>query len=154
MFKEAITDKNRRLRIFTDTDCTEQLKVWYNDGAEMDHPESVSEFRLVYDLTDDAHCIIWRKKGAEKNTGEIYAHVGVDDGEDKCIIDRDGNRVNFSPKQAPTLVLNGVFERKHLVQLADNFMSRTKNIDQKLAKFIYEKLLAFPEDQFVSAPHK
>lgn len=153
MFKETITDKDRKLRVFTDTDCSEYLNVWYSDGNKMKQTDAISEIRLIYNVIDDAHCIIWKKKVTDGKTEEIYAHTGVDDGEDKFVIDGDGNKVRFSAKQAPTLVLNGVFEKKHLTALADDFLSRAKGIDKNLSKFVYDKLMAFPEKQFVLKPH-
>jgi hypothetical protein len=153
MFKESIIDTENRLRVFMDTDCTEQLKVWYVDGKKMNQPDAVCEFRLLYNVIYDPHCIAWRKKDVDGKPEEIYAHTAIDDGEDKSVFDVDGNRISFAFKQAPTLILDGVFERKNLQALADDFLKRSGYIDQKLAQFIYQKLLGFPEGQYVSKPH-
>lgn len=151
MLRETITDPQEKLRVFSDTDCTTHLRVWY-EGSDMSDTETIREFRLVYNALEDTHGIMWRKK-SEHGDHEVFAHIGIDDGEDKVLVDMDGESHRFACKQASQPVLNGVFEASDANALADDFMGRTPNMDQGVAQFVYQKLLAFPADQFVSRPH-
>lgn len=150
MFKETQVKKHEGLRIFLDTDCSENLLVWYAAGAAMKGAEGVREFRLVYNLLEDAHCIAWRKK----DEGEFFAHAGVDDGEGRSITFNGERAGGIMPKQSPVMVLNGVFEKKDLLEVAEDFLRRAEGVDAQLARFVYDKLLSFPKEQFVSEPHK
>lgn len=154
MFKETITDPEQRLRAFSDTDCTEHLKVWYADGSDMAETGDICEFRLTYNAINDSHGILWRKKDVEGEAKEIYAHVGIDDGEDKRCEDLYGKDHRMPFKQATRPVLDGVFEERDVKELAEDFLRRAANIDQKVARFVYEKILAFPKEQYVRSPHR
>lgn len=154
MFRETITDANEKLRVFMDTDCSEILKVWYVDGNNMKNTGAIREFRLIYNLLNDAHCLLWRRQAAGGKIEDMYAHTGIDDGEDKCVLDDDGQKTRFPFKQSPTIVLNGVFEKENLTEIAEDFLGRARHVDQELARFIHDKLLGFPEEQFVHKPHK
>ena len=153
MLKETITDPEQNLRVFSDMDCTTHLRVWYKHGAPLRGAHGIREFRLIYNALADPHGILWKHKD-DGGPHDVYAHIGVDDGEDKCCIDAQGVRHRMSVKQATQPVLNGVFEQTDSRSLAHDFLSRAAHIDQDVARFVFEKILAFPQDQYVSPPHE
>ena len=150
MFKETLRDPKQNLRAFMCTDCTTHLKVWYEDGADMTRAEDIREFRFTYNMLEDPHGIIWRKKEIDGKPDELYVHVAIDDGEDKSYCDAEGHRHTMPVKQAPIVVTDGIFEKKHIEALAEYFVDIAKDVEPDLVRFIHEKILAFPEDQFVS----
>jgi hypothetical protein len=154
MIKETISDPEKHMRVFSDTDCTTYLKVWYEEGADMKDAQRIREFHLVYNALQDAHSILWRRKQDNGQEREVFAHTGIDDGESKTLTDRQGNKVRFSIKQSMQPVLNGVFEERDVLALARDFLDRSPNIEYGVVKFIHDKLLAFPPEQFVHRPHE
>lgn len=152
MLKETITDPEQNLRVFSDMDCTTHLRVWYTPGAPLTGARNIREFRLIYNALKDTHGILWRHMDKEGDPHDVYAHIGVDDGEDKCCYDTEGERIRMPVKQATQPVLNGVFEQTDSQRLAEDFMKRAAGIDADVARFVYEKILAFPEAQYVSPP--
>ena len=153
MIKETITDAEQQLRVFSDTDCTTNLRVWYEPGGDMNDTAAIREFRLTYHVLTEPHGVLWRKKQDSGETREIYAHVGIDDGEDGVSVDPDGHRLRIPVKQAASPVLNGIFQATDVRELAEDFMARTSRMDQAVARFVYEKILAFPPEQYVEEPH-
>lgn len=151
MLKETITDPEQNLRVFSDLDCTMHLRVWYSAGAPLVGAHGIREFRLIYNALGDPHGILWKHKD-DGGPHDVYAHIGVDDGEDKCCFDAQGVRHRMSVKQATQPVLDGVFEQTDSGRLARDFLNRAARIDPDVARFVYDKILAFPKEQYVSPP--
>ena len=99
------------------TDEFFDLIIWYNkDGG-------ITGFQLCYDKPQIERALTWRP-----NQG--FSHTKIDDGE-----------TPGQAKMTPILVADGQFSKK---SIAEMFISESRQIDQKVAHFVYEKILAYP----------
>ena len=81
-------------------------------------------FQLRYDKQQDQRAVTW-------HYGSGFTHHRVDDGEN-----RPGRH-----KLAPILVPDGVFQHE---KVAEAFRRESIGIEEKVAAFVYEKLMEFP----------
>ncbi len=94
------------------------LVVWSDEKDEME------AFQLCYDKTKNQHALTWSQDSG-------YIHNRVDDGEDKP----------GKPKGIPILVIDGNFDHD---QVADRFRGESGNLEDKIARRVYERILAYP----------
>jgi hypothetical protein len=94
------------------------LIVWMNDQEE------IEGFELCYDILKTHRALIWHR-----DTG--YSHHRVDDGEN-----RPGKL-----KASPILISDGYFDH---AEIAERFKNASRNIEEKIFTFVYEKLLEYP----------
>jgi len=107
----------------------EGRKRWFGDEffdliLWHDEEDSVVRFELCYDKERNEHAISWSEAGG-------FSHLRVDDGE--------GEPGRY--KMSPILISDGFFDTQ---KIADKFLSHSKSIDQKISRFIYEKILEYP----------
>ncbi|MBW1807423.1 MAG: hypothetical protein JRJ19_07215 [Deltaproteobacteria bacterium] len=101
------------------TDDYFDLFVWFDDADE------IIQFQLAYKKnTADEKTLIWKAESG-------YDHFGIDDGE-------NAGRI----KAAPILVADGIFDCR---KVADRFSERSGSIDQGVATFVEQKLLAYSD---------
>ena len=93
------------------------LIVWLGNRRE------IIGFQLCYDKLGDERALTWKKE-----TG--YAHHRVDAGE----------RGRVSGKATPILVTDGDFNH---TAIAHVFKERSAQIDKKVSRFVYNKLLQY-----------
>jgi hypothetical protein len=109
--------------------ANENPRRWFS-SAEMDltvwidTDGSVSGFELCYDKEKDERALRWLREAG-------FVHERVDDGE--------GRPGRF--KGTPILVPDGLFRSQ---AVAERFRGESGAIDQSIASFVYEKLLAYP----------
>ncbi len=99
------------------TDSYFDLYVW------LDAMANVASFQLCYNKPNDEHAFTWKRP-------KSYYHQRVDDGEN-----RPGKN-----KSTPVLLPDGAID---INSIAQRFSQASKNIDQKIATFVREKLLDF-----------
>ena len=104
-----------RRRWFSESDL--DLFVWENDDGVL------TGFQLCYQVGTDEHAFTWQESGT-------YAHHKVDDGEGAGI----------DHKESPILIADGEFDP---VALANQFQSRSKEIDPFLSKLICQRILQY-----------
>lgn len=92
------------------------LIVW------QDESEEIVEFELCYDKSKHQRAVRW-----EKSRG--HTHHRVDDG------DRPGKH-----KASPVLLPDGYFDFGKVARL---FLRESSEIEEKIAKFVYEKILQY-----------
>jgi hypothetical protein len=112
-------DGDPKRRWFLDEDF--DLLVWLNEK------DAIIGFQLCYDKSSYQRAVTW-----EADTG--FQHNRVDDGEN-----RPGRY-----KSAPILVMDGYFENRLIAEL---FKKSSEKIDEKIAAFVYEKLLEYPNEE-------
>lgn len=99
------------------TDEFFDLIVWYNPKNR------VTGFQLCYDKDQKERALTWRVSSG-------FSHTKIDDGE-----------TPGQAKMTPILMADGHFSKK---SVAERFMSNSREIDQKVAHFVYKKLLDYP----------
>jgi hypothetical protein len=107
-------DAHRRVFFSDDLDLT----VW------LDNRDGIVGFELCYDKETNERAVRWSRQ-------EGFQHQKVDDGEN-----RPGRY-----KATPILVPDGEFPVQKISRL---FQENSRDIDQHIAKFIYNKLLEYP----------
>jgi hypothetical protein len=107
----------RRRRWFTAADM--DLVVWYDERG------AISGFELYYDKNTNEHAVIWDAEAG-------YAHLAVDDGEQKPVLDY---------KQAPILTPDGQLNRKRVGKLFESYCSK---LPVELSRFVSGKLRDYP----------
>lgn len=110
-----IANENPR-RWFSSSDM--DLTVWFDKGG------TISGFELCYNKERDERAVRWLRDAG-------FVHERVDDGE--------GSPGRF--KGTPILVPDGLFPAQ---AIAERFRGESTGIDQRIAAFVYEKLLAYP----------
>ncbi|MDH4161475.1 MAG: hypothetical protein OEW15_02135 [Nitrospirota bacterium] len=110
-----IANENPR-RWFSSSDM--DLTVW------VDREGKISGFELCYDKGKDERAVRWFEN-------EGFIHERIDDGEN-----RPGRF-----KGTPILVPDGMFASQ---VIAERFHKESENIEQKIASFVYGKLLEYP----------
>lgn len=109
--------KNEGLRRwFTDKDF--DLIVWYDNENK-----NIDGFQLCYDKSNYERALTWTK-----NDNNFY-HNRIDDGE-----------IPGAVKQTPILVADGLFDK---FKIAEDFNVKSIEIDKKVAKFVYNKILEY-----------
>ncbi|MGA1825163.1 MAG: hypothetical protein ACMUIP_10930 [bacterium] len=107
----------------------ENKRRWFSDHyfdliIWTDENEKIVGFQLCYDKSRYHRVVTWNKE-----TG--FAHDCIDDGEN-----RPGKI-----KATPILVMDGVFEYE---KIADNFKKESTDIEDKIAAFVYNKIMEYP----------
>lgn len=102
------------------TDDYFDLFIWYGPDKK------ISSFQLTYDKGHKERAVTWKRGGS-------ITHTGVDDGED-----------NPMASMTPLLESDGVFDN---IAVAEQFKDAAREIEPKLADFVYTRLLRFFEDQ-------
>ena len=104
------------------TDDYFDLFVWFDDADE------IIQFQLAYKKnTAYEKTLIWKLESG-------YDHFGIDDGENYP------GRI----KAAPILVADGIFNCQ---KIADRFSANSGSIDQRVATFVEQKLLAYSDSK-------
>ena len=103
-------------RWFTDEEF--DLIVWVDERGE------IVGFQLRYDKQQDQRAVTWHHESG-------FMHNRVDDGEN-----RPGRY-----KLAPIPVPDGLFQHE---KVAEAFRRESIGIEEKVATFVYEKLMEFP----------
>jgi hypothetical protein len=106
----------------------ESKRRWFSDEyfdliVWLDEKENIVGFQLCYDILRGHRALTWHNKMG-------FSHHRVDDGES-----RPGKL-----KATPVLVPNGHFEYK---KIAKRFKKESRNIEERIATFVYEKLLQY-----------
>jgi hypothetical protein len=109
-------------------------RLWFNDQDHdlflwLDSSMQPVSFQFSYRTYSDIyseHVISWKK-------GMGYTHDKIDDGEPA-----DGDY-----KMTPILVPDGAFDYK---KIAQRFKSISKDIDEDIRDFIYQKLCNYPQE--------
>jgi len=104
----------RRRRWFSSTDM--DLIVWYDEG------DSIAGFELYYDKNIREHVFIWR-------AGSGFAHLAVDDGEQKPVLDY---------KEAPILIPDGQIDPNRIRSL---FEVSCENLPAEVVALVRRKLV-------------
>ena len=107
----------RRRRWFSSTDM--DLIVWY------DEDDSIAGFELYYDKNIREHVFIWR---ADRGS----AHLAVDDGEQKPVLDY---------KEAPILIPDGQIDPNRIRAL---FEGSCENLPAEVVALVRRKLVQHP----------
>ena len=107
----------RRRRWFSSTEM--DLIVWYDEG------DSIAGFELYYDKNIRELVFIWR---ADRG----FAHLAVDDGEQKPILDY---------KEAPILIPDGHIDPNHIMTL---FEGSCVNLPAEVVTLVRRKLVQHP----------
>jgi len=94
------------------------LIVWLGDDG------SILGFQLAYDKLHSEHALTWKRRSG-------FRHESVDDGEG-----RPGKY-----KATPILIADGVFAAPKVAQC---FKDRAAGLDQRVADFVYAKLIDYP----------
>ena len=94
------------------------LIIWFNK-------EKIEGFQLCYDKTGYERSITWHNKS------ERYDHNKIDEGDHL-----------WGHKRSPTLVADGVFDKK---RVAYKFWNSSKDIDKDIAMFVYKRILNYEE---------
>ena len=100
------------------------LIVWFDEEDE------IIGFQLCYDVSGDERALTWKEDS-------VYTHDRVDQGEARP--DTPGMR-----KATPVLVKDGLFEYK---KIAAQFKGKSREIDETVAVFVYEKILQYPSQR-------
>jgi hypothetical protein len=107
----------RRRRWFSST--VMDLIVWYDAG------DSIAGFELYYDKNIREHAFIWRAGGG-------FAHLAVDDGEQKPVLDY---------KEAPILIPDGQIDPNRIRAL---FERSCENLPAEVVALVRRKLIQQP----------
>ncbi len=110
----------------------ETPRRWFNDDyfdliIWCDDADDITGFQLCYDVSRQSHAIHWRLEAG-------FAHYRVDDGES-----RPGKI-----KSTPILMKDGLFDA---VRIAERFRQESREIDQRIAQFVYATLLKYPQER-------
>jgi hypothetical protein len=114
---QQIADERRR-RWFSSTDM--DLIVWY------DEDDSIAGFELYYDKNIREHVFIWGAKSG-------FAHLAVDDGEQKPVLDY---------KEAPILIPDGQVDP---IRIRHLFEGSRENLPAEVATLVLRKLVQYPD---------
>ena len=106
----------------------ESKRRWFSDDffdliVWLDERDDIVGFQLCYDILKGQRALTWHS-----DTG--FSHHRVDDGES-----RPGKL-----KAAPVLVPDGRFDYQ---KIAERFQSASKDIEERIATFVYEKLMQY-----------
>ena len=113
---QQIAGESRR-RWFSSTDM--DLIVWYDEG------DSLAGFELYYNKNIQEHVFIWRAGGG-------FAHLAVDDGEQKPVLDY---------KEAPILIPDGQIDPNRIRNL---FEGSCENLPAEVVALVRRKLVQHP----------
>lgn len=115
--KNVRQHKNEGLRRwFTDKDF--DLIIWYDYNNK-----NIDGFQLCYDKNNYERALTWIR------ADNIFFHNKIDDGE-----------IPGTVKQTPILVADGLFDKN---KIAEEFKVKSNEIDKKIAKFVYKKILEY-----------
>ena len=107
----------------------ESKRRWFSDDyfdliVWLDEKDDIVGFQLCYDIFKGQRALTW-------HSGTGFSHHRVDDGES-----RPGKL-----KAAPVLVPDGHFDYQ---KIAEKFKKASKNIEKRIAAFVYKKLIQYP----------
>jgi hypothetical protein len=107
----------------------ESKRRWFSDDyfdliVWLDEADDIVGFQLCYDIFKGQRALTWHS-----DTG--FSHHRVDDGES-----RPGKL-----KAAPVLVSDGRFDYQ---KIAKKFQKASQNIEERIAIFVYKKLIQYP----------
>lgn len=101
-------------RWFTDKDF--DLIIWYDNNI-------INGFQLCYNKNEYERALTWT------NADNTFFHNKIDNGE-----------IPGGFKESPILVADGLFDK---VKIANKFKESSKQIDQEISKFVYNKILEY-----------
>ena len=106
----------------------ESRRRWFSDQyfdliVWLDGKNKIKGFQLCYDKKKSEHALTWRKESG-------YTHHLIDTGE----------TIPEHHKATPILVSDGVFDYKAIASI---FKKESQEIDQKVANFVYKKILKY-----------
>ena len=110
----------------------EPRRRWFADDyfdliVWVDERHDIVGFQLCYDKSRHERALTWFK-----HTG--YMHHRVDDGE---------HTIDMFRKATPILISDGSFDHKKIASL---FKEQSTEIEQKISKFVYEKISQFQKN--------